>query len=178
MAKYWPVHIFWGGNVFLWHFPIRKSYIIWILKWQNEGERGRISSVKIDQTVDGITLWKICMSAAMGCIKKKKKKDSLRCHKNDGTASAVYVWLLDAPSHINPDSLTDRCHLPTGSFMLSVEHIVTDKQGSCILVCFGPRGAGGLRSTPWVAEYAVFTGMISDLLSVIAFHPDVQKAYI
>lgn len=37
-------------------------------KW---GERGRLSSVKIDQAIDGATLGKICMSAVMGCIKKK-----------------------------------------------------------------------------------------------------------
>lgn len=47
--------------------------------------------------------------------------------------------------------------------------------GGCILGCFGPSEAGGLRSTTWVAEYAISSAASSDLVNVIAFHLGVQK---
>lgn len=53
--------------------------------------------------------------------------------------------------------------------------MVAIKGGSCILDCFGPREAAGLRSTPWAAEFAIFSGVISDL--VIAFYLGVQQIY-
>lgn len=71
-------------------------------------------------------------------------------------------------------SQTDATY-PPGVLCFLIDHTVTIKGGSCILGCSGPTEAGGLRSTPWVAEYAVFSGMISDLLNVIAFHLGVQK---
>lgn len=44
-------------------------------------------------------------------------------------------------------------------------------------ISIGPSEAGGLRSTLWLAEYAIFPGVISDLVNVIAFNLRVQKIY-
>ena len=48
-----------------------------------------------------------------------------------------------------------------------IEHMVAIKGESCILDCFGAAEPNGLRSTAWIAKYAFFKDVISDLVHFI-----------
>lgn len=79
-------------------------------------------------------------------------------------------------AHQFSEALQTDATYPPGVLCFLIEHTFAINGESCILACSGPTQAAGLRSPQWLAEYAVFSGVVSDLLNVIAFDLGMQKS--